>query len=287
MGGLALVILFALFVWSRFKLTSRQKGIIEQQKLIVEAHQQEILDSITYAKRLQDAILSPIDFIKENTDDFFVLYKPKDIVAGDFYWAEKVDNYFFVAAADCTGHGVPGAMVSMVCCNALNRTVNEFGITDTGAILDNVKMLVLDVFKKSGETINDGMDISLCRIDQLTKEVQWSGANNPLWYVQNGELKNIRADKQHIGKTDVSSPFTSHLLPKSDDTTLYLFTDGLADQFGGPHGKKFKIKQFCDMILKNSKLKLQQQADVFDEVFLEWKGELEQVDDVCVIGIKI
>lgn len=286
-GGLVLVILFALFVWSRFKLTSRQKGIIEQQKLVVEAHQQEILDSITYAKRLQDAILSPLDFIKENTRDFFILYKPKDIVAGDFYWAEKVDNYFFVAAADCTGHGVPGAMVSMVCCNALNRTVNEFGITDTGAILDNVKMLVLDVFKKSGETINDGMDISLCRINQLTKEIQWSGANNPLWYVQNGELKNIRADKQHIGKTDISSPFTSHILPGSNDTTLYLFTDGLADQFGGPHGKKFKIKQFCDLIIQHSALKLQQQSDVFDEVFMEWKGELEQVDDVCVIGIKI
>jgi tetratricopeptide (TPR) repeat protein len=286
-AGLLFLLFLAGFVWNRFQLTRRQKALIEKQKLLVEEHQNEIVDSINYAKRLQDAILAPLDFIQGHTRESFVFYQPKDIVAGDFYWSEKIGNYFFIAAADCTGHGVPGAMVSMVCCNALTRSVNEFGITEPGEILDNVKVLVEEMFKNGDEIINDGMDISFCRIDLSKKEIKWSGANNSLYYVQNKELKNIKADKQHIGKTDQSKAFTTHLLDANELTTLYLFTDGYIDQFGGPAGKKFKIRQFTELIGKIMDKPLVEQAAIFEKEFSSWKGELEQIDDVCVIGIQV
>jgi serine phosphatase RsbU (regulator of sigma subunit) len=175
----------------------------------------------------------------------------------------------------------------MVCINALNRTVNEYGIFETGKILDKVRELVLNVFKKSSETINDGMDISLCRIDLETREIQWSGANNQLLYIQNNEIKTIKPDKQHIGKTDNLFPFTTHFIDACANTAFYLFTDGFHDQFGGDSGKKFKFKQMSDLLLLNQKLALKDQSTFLDETFMNWKGELEQVDDVCIIGFKI
>jgi serine phosphatase RsbU (regulator of sigma subunit) len=194
---------------------------------------------------------------------------------------------FFIAAADSTGHGVPGAMVSIVCSNALNRTIKEFKLTETGKILDKTRDLVIETFEKSTSGVKDGMDISLLCIDSKSKKIFWSGANNPLWYIQDNELKEIKADKQTIGKTDYPKPFTTHQIEYRENTSFYLFTDGLADQFGGPNGKKFKYKQFSDLLIKNHKLYQMLQADIINRAFLEWKGELEQVDDVCVIGIKI
>ncbi len=298
---LLLVAVFALFVFRNLKTSQKQNKIIalqkqeveiqkneiQNQKHLVDEKQKEIVDSITYAKRLQDAILPPTEFISKNIPNNFILYKPKDIVAGDFYWAEKIDNLFFIAAADSTGHGVPGAMVSVVCSNALNRTIKEFKLTNTGKILDKTRELVLETFEKSASDVKDGMDISLLCIDMNTKNIYWSGANNPLWYIQNEKIKEIKADKQPIGKTDRPKPFTTHQIEYKENTTFYLFTDGLADQFGGPNGKKFKYKQFSDLLLKNNNLSQKQQADIIDKAFSEWKGSLEQVDDVCVIGIKL
>ena len=264
-----------------------QKFAVEQQKHIVEEKQKEIIESITYAKRLQEAILPPQEFINKFAPDNFVLYKPKDLVAGDFYWAEKKNDLFFMAAADSTGHGVPGAMVSVVCSNALNRTVKEFNLTETGKILDKTRELVLETFEKSTSEVKDGMDISLLCIDLKNKIVFWSGANNPLWYIQDNELIEIKADKQQIGKTEYPKPFTTHQIEYKINTTFYLFTDGFADQFGGPKGKKFKYKQFSELLVTNTNLTQQQQAETIDKAFEDWKGNLEQVDDVCVIGIKI
>ena len=260
---------------------------VMQQKHLVEEKQKEIVDSISYAKRLQDAILPPLEFLNTHLKNSFVYYQPKDIVAGDFYWAEKVGEKFFIAAADSTGHGVPGAMVSVVCSNALNRTIKEFKLTETGKILDKTRDLVLETFEKSASEVKDGMDISLLCIDSKNKNIFWSGANNPLWYIQDNELKEIKADKQPIGKSDYPKPFTTHQIEYKESTTFYLFTDGFADQFGGPNGKKFKYKQFSDLLVKNNNLSQNQQADIINKAFSDWKGDLEQVDDVCVIGIKL
>ena len=260
---------------------------ILQQKQLIEEKQHEILDSITYAKRLQHAILPPQEFISQCFPDNFILYKPKDIVAGDFYWAEKIDNLFFIAAADSTGHGVPGAMVSVVCSNALNRSVKEFKCTTPGSILDKTRELVIETFEKSASEIKDGMDVSLLCIDIQNKKVSWSGANNPLWYIQDNKLIEIKANKQPIGKTDLIHPFTKHVIEYKEDTTFFLFTDGLADQFGGPKGKKFKYKQFQELLISINDKTMQEQSLLIDKEFENWRKDLEQVDDVCVIGIKI
>ena len=185
--GLVIVLILLLMIFRNYKLKqksnlelSQRNDEISKQKHIVEEKQKEITESITYAKRLQEAILPPLEFINAHLENSFVYYKPKDIVAGDFYWAEKVGEKFFIAAADSTGHGVPGAMVSVVCSNALNRSIKEFQLTDTGKILDKTRDLVLETFEKSTSEVKDGMDISLLCIDSKNKTIFWSGANNPL-----------------------------------------------------------------------------------------------------------
>lgn len=306
----ALIII--VFVFYQFKQKQKSNEIIlsqklevEKQKEIVEEKQKEIVDSITYAKRLQDAILPPSSLILHHLPQSFILFKPKDIVAGDFYWFEKKDDLLFIAAADCTGHGVPGALVSVVCSNALHRTVNEFGILDTGEILDKTRELVLETFSKSESEVKDGMDISLLCVDTKQKRVFWSGANNPLWYIspsgepvpnsireggqrpEEVELQEIKANKQPIGKTDKPLPFTTHEIAYQENSTFYLFTDGFADQFGGPDGKKFKYKQFSKLITDNNHLSLEEQSMIIHKTFNAWKGDLEQVDDVCIIGVRL
>jgi serine phosphatase RsbU (regulator of sigma subunit) len=282
-----LIGLIALIIFRALRITRKQKHTIEEQKQLVEEHQKEIIDSINYAKRLQEAILPPLELISEKLPHSFVLYKPKDIVAGDFYWMEEQDDTLFIAAADCTGHGVPGALVSVVCSNALNRAVKEFGLRETGKILDKVRGLVLETFEKSSSEVKDGMDISLLSINHKSKQIQWSGANNPLWYITSGELKEIKANKQAIGKTESPMPFTTHEIVCEGSANFYLFTDGIADQFGGPAGKKFKYKQFSELLLSVNNLGPKQKRDLIEQRFMEWKGNLDQVDDVCVIGINI
>ncbi|MFN6037988.1 MAG: SpoIIE family protein phosphatase, partial [Bacteroidota bacterium] len=268
------------------QVTERTKEINEQKNLLQEK-QKEILDSIGYAKRLQSAILPPESFIQQHVEDYFILYKPKDIVAGDFYWAEKIDHLFFIAAADSTGHGVPGAMVSVVCSSALNRSVKEFYLKETGKILDKARELVIETFEKSNADIKDGMDISLLCIDSKNNKIFWSGANNPLWHIQENQLKEITADKQPIGKVENIKPFTTHGINYRKGSIFYLFTDGYADQFGGPKGKKFKHKQLQELLLNTQNLAMENQLTAIENRFNEWTGSLEQVDDVCILGLKI
>lgn len=279
------------------RIILEQKNVVENQKDALEHKNREILDSITYAKRLQDAILPAIDYWHKTLPESFILYKPKDIVAGDFYWLEThtvsngttADEYLFFAAADCTGHGVPGAMVSVICCNALNRSVLEFNLVEPGKILDKTRELVISTFNKSVENVKDGMDISLGCLNVKTKELLWSGANNPLWVVPAGsdEIIEWKADKQPIGTYADEKPFNTHSMVLAPKTTIYLFTDGYADQFGGENGKKFKYKQFKDSILAIHDRPMEEQKEHLETTFENWKGELEQVDDVCVIGIRI
>lgn len=285
--GLFMVLIFSISLYKRFLLTQKQKHIIEEQKMIVDEKNTEILDSITYAKRLQDAILPPIKMVKEQFSQSFILFKPKDIVAGDFYWFEQIDELILFAAADCTGHGVPGAMVSVVCSNALNRAVKEFKITEPGKILDKVRELVVETFQKSESEVKDGMDISLCSFNKKTNQLKWAGANNPLWMIRNLELIEYKANKQAIGKTDTPAPFTTHSIQLQKNDTLYLFTDGYADQFGGPKGKKFKHAQLKDILKSIQTISTEEQAIYLNKQLTDWKGTLEQVDDILIIGIHI
>ncbi|MBC7695780.1 MAG: tetratricopeptide repeat protein [Burkholderiales bacterium] len=302
--GLFVVLIFSGFILRSLRLTRKQKSIIELQKNEVEAQkhlveekQKEIIDSITYAKRLQKAILPSDEELKKYLPDNFVLYQPKDIVAGDFYWLHVSGDFVFIAAADSTGHGVPGAMVSVVCSNALNRAVDEFKLTDTGKILDKTRKLVLETFAKSGEEIKDGMDISLLCINRTIKQITWSAANNQLWFISPFEggvrrtgdvvLREIKANKQAIGKTDNPLPFTTHHIELNKGDIFYLMTDGFADQFGGPRGKKFKYKALAEKLSSIGHLNITEQKQELQSSFQEWKGELEQVDDVTIIGIRI
>jgi len=302
-GGLLLLVVFSGFIYNRFRITRKQKRIIEKQKEVVEKQKQlvetqkeiveeknrEITDSINYAKRLQQAILPPERAISEEFLGHFLLYRPKDIVAGDFYWMISSPNRdeTIIAAADCTGHGVPGALVSVVCSNALHRAVKEFKIADPGQILDKVRELVIETFEKSTSDVKDGMDISLASINRRKGTLSWAGANNPLWYTQKGVMMEIKADKQAIGKTDDPKLFTTHSLKIQEGESIYLFTDGYADQFGGPKGKKFKYKAFQETLLQTASLPANDIKVKLEETFDEWKGSLEQVDDVCVIGIRL
>lgn len=285
-GGVLIMAFFTFNTYRKNKTITLQKNLVEKKNTIIEEKQREITESINYAQRIQHAILPPVSILSEVFKENFVLYKPKDIVAGDFYWIERINDTLFIAAADSTGHGVPGAMVSVVCSNALNRSIKEFKLIDTGQILDKARELVLETFEKSSDDVKDGMDISLLSYNFKSKTLYWSGANNPLWYIQDNELKEIKGDKQPIGKTEYPKPFTTHQIAYKENTIFYLFTDGLADQFGGPKGKKFKYRQFLEMISSHSQLTLQQQANTIEKTFNSWKGDLEQVDDVCVIGIK-
>ncbi len=293
-GGLLIVLFFAAFIFRSLQVTRRQKITIEQkeletqqQKTEIEHKQKEILDSIAYAKRLQEAILPSRELISENVPGNFILYKPKDIVAGDFYWAEKLGNNFFIAAADCTGHGVPGSLVSVVCSNALNRSVKEFGLSETGKILDKTRELVIETLAKNDPHVKDGMDISLLCINKNEQKISWSGANNPLWYILENKVTEITANKQPVGMSYETVPFTTSQIDYKPGTVFYLFTDGLADQFGGPKGKKFKYKQFEELLLSISTMSLPQQSITIERAFENWKGPLEQVDDICIIGVRI
>ncbi|MBA3663286.1 MAG: tetratricopeptide repeat protein [Bacteroidetes bacterium] len=289
---LILVLVFSYFLLQRFRITRKQNRIIESQKILVEEKNKEITDSIMYAKRLQQAITPTVELVKQTFPGSFIYFQPKDIIAGDFYWMERKGNDVYIAAADCTGHGVPGAMVSVVCCNALNRALKEFDLSHTGPLLDKTRDLVLETFAKSGEEIKDGMDISLLRFidyDQTASllSLEWSGANNSFWYIEGNEFKTIKCDKQSIGKTDNPMPFHSHMLSLPKTSSVYLYTDGFADQFGGPKGKKFKYKQLEELLLRINYLPGPEQVTIIEHSFETWKGGLEQVDDVCIIGITL
>lgn len=308
-AGLTLVLIFSGFLYNRYKLTQQQKIIIETAHQSLEIKSKEILDSITYSKRIQKAILPPERIVNSYFHESFILYIPKDIVAGDFYWMEKIEDRIYVAVCDCTGHGVPGALVSVVCNNALNRAVNEFGEREPGKIFDKTRTLILENFAKSDEDVKDGMDASLAVLDfksnsnsnhvqnpnnNNTVKLKWAGANNPLWVVKNRggvpELTEIKPDKQPIGKGFEDKSFSTHELDLQKGDTLYLFTDGYADQFGGNekiNGKKITKARFREQLLSISGMSMEEQHRHLLNYYETYKGKFEQVDDVCVIGIRV
>lgn len=298
-GGIILVLLLASTIYYSLLQNKKKNKIITLQKHEVETKNREIMDSITYAKRIQNAILPPRQLVKEYLTSSFIIYKPKDIVAGDFYWMEPTENGVIFAAADCTGHGVPGAMVSVVCNNGLNRSVREFGLKDPGKILDKTRELVIQEFEKSDDDVKDGMDISLVSLTHTANKksatgldihsVSWAGANNPLWIIRNGShyVEEIKADKQAIGKTDNPKPFTTHNISLNTGDRLYIFSDGYVDQFGGARNKKFKSKSLKELLLTMKNDSMDRQREILEETFESWKGDFEQIDDICMIGLMV
>lgn len=267
---------------------AEQNHLLEHQKAEIEEKTNDILDSIKYAKRIQNTILPGEDKLSKIFEhDHFVLYKPKDIVSGDFYWATRFENKSIFSAIDCTGHGVPGAFVSIVGFNALNRTVNEFKLRQPAAILDKLTELVVDTFSQSESNIKDGMDIGLCSIDNTTLKLEFSGANNPCVIIRNGEAIELKPDKQPIGEFEERKPFTNHDFQLQKGDCVYILSDGYADQFGGPKGKKLKFKALRDLLIEISTLDVKMQLKRLDDSFMSWKGDYEQLDDVCLFGVRI
>lgn len=292
--------------------TQEQKEELETQKMMLEVKNNEVLSSISYAKRIQAAILPPLNKLRELKPNSFVIYRPKDIVAGDFYWIEEEGDYLFVAVADCTGHGVPGAMVSVICHAALNRSIREFGLTDPAEILNKTRDLVLETFEQSEEKVKDGMDIGLCAIHARSNIMRFAGANSSVYIVptdprllagstyekymriENRELFEYKGDKQPIGTHPHPKPFTTIEIPISSGDCLYMSSDGYPDQFGGQHlpnirqgGKKFMHKRLKQLLLTHAQSDFETQRNLLIDQFQEWKSDMEQTDDVCVMGIKI
>ncbi len=288
-GGLVLILVFSILLFKRWKQTQGQQRIIEEKNALVEQKNEEIMDSIAYAKRIQTAILPSSQVINELIPNQFVLYIPKDIVAGDFYWLEEINEIIFFAIADCTGHGVPGAMMSVVCHNALNRSVREFGLKIPGEILDKTREIIVSELSKNDQSVADGMDISLCVLGKDKNKITWAGANNPLWILRSEtkEFDEYKPNKQPIGLYQDYHPFTTHQISINKNDRIYLFTDGFADQFGGPNGKKLMRKAFQNYLRETSYLTVENQKIALENFYLQWKGNLDQVDDVCVSCIVV
>ncbi len=286
--GLLLILLFSILFYRKWRQTQAQREIIEEKNQIVQQKNDEILASITYAKRIQKAILPSPTAIDERYPNNFVIYLPKDLVSGDFYWMNETDDTHFLAVADCTGHGVPGALMSVVCHNALNRAMHEFGKTRSAQILDKTRELVIEELSKHEDSMTDGMDISLCAFDKQSNRLNWSGANNPIWIWRKSRkvLEEINADKQPIGNHHAPRPFTEYNLELYSGDRIYLFSDGYQDQFGGEKRKKLMRKGLRQLITNSVELPMDQQKDLLINAFHSWKGKNEQVDDVCMIGFE-
>ncbi len=266
---------------------------VMEEKQLVEEKNKEILDSIAYAKRIQSTILPPERAFKGYLADSFVLYLPKDIVAGDFYWLETVegDSRVFCAACDCTGHGVPGAMVSVVCHNALNKSLREFGRRTPAQLLDKAGELVIEDFNKNMDVhgaVKDGMDASVCAFDLATGLLTWAGANNPLVLIRHGEeIVEVRGDKQPVGHSDKRKPYTDHDFQLKKGEVFYLITDGFADQFGGDRNRKFQKAKLRELLWSIHDMPMEQQRSTLLTTFELWRGANAQVDDVTIIGVRV
>ena len=305
---IAYVLSFIGFVYGAITVSTRglQKIIRQKtadivlQKEEIEEKNKDITDSINYAQKIQEAILPSDNEIQRHLPESFVLFKPKDIVSGDFYWFTERDGKALIIAADCTGHGVPGAFMSMIGNSLLNEIVNEQGITEPAKVLQQLKLAVIKSLKQTGEagTQKDGMDIALCAFEIDNMKVEFSGAYNPLFLIRDNELQETRSDRMPIGvySDDGGKVFTNHSLEMMKGDVYYIFTDGFVDQFGGPKGKKYMGKKFKQLMLDIHKKPMAEQKTILDETIEDWKAYVpldglgssyEQMDDILVIGIRV
>ncbi|MBK6521554.1 MAG: SpoIIE family protein phosphatase [Sphingobacteriaceae bacterium] len=284
-GVLVLILVLLFFVFKNYKEKKKANEVITFQKDIVEKKQKEILDSITYARRIQTALLTQDEVINNYIKAHFHFFKPKDIVSGDFYWVAKKDHLLYLAVCDSTGHGVPGAFMSLLNINFLNEAINEKNITKPNEIFNYVRNELINSISKEGQ--QDGFDGVLICINTLTKEITYSAANNKPLLISDNEIQQLETDKMPVGKSVKEGMFRLFNIQLRNSDTLYLFTDGYADQFGGPRGKKFKLNELNKLLRSITHLPMIEQKQKLKEHFDLWKGDLEQVDDVLLFGIKI
>jgi serine phosphatase RsbU (regulator of sigma subunit) len=271
------------------RIVERQKNVVEAQKHIIEEKHKEITDSINYAERIQKSFLATRELLNENLKDHFVYFQPKDVVSGDFYWASKLNNgQFALATAASTGHGVPGAIMSLLNITSLEKAIEHQ--TSPSAILNETRKIIIDRLKKDGspEGGKDGMDCSLISFDFPKNKLTYAAANNSVWIVRENELIELDPDKMPVGKHDKDTvPFTQREFEVQKGDVIYTLTDGLPDQFGGPKGKKYMYKRLKEYLISISKEPMDTQKQKLQDELNSWKGNLEQVDDVTVIGVRI
>jgi serine phosphatase RsbU (regulator of sigma subunit) len=298
-------------VMNRLRITRKQKIIIEKQKVLVEEkntllneqndeilqqhskiekQKKEITDSINYAKRIQQAVLPSGQLAGNILGEHFVLFKPKAIVSGDFYWATRINDILLITVADCTGHGVPGAFMSMLGVSFLNEIVRKKEVTKASEVLDKLRESVIQALQQKGVygEQKDGMDIAFCVLDTKTKIMQYAGANSPLYIINTKkELKVVQPDKQPVAYYDNMNNFTNNELQLHTGDCVYLISDGFEDQFGGPNNKKFLIKSLKELLISISDKPMSEQNAILNPIFEEWKGQLDQTDDVTILGLRI
>lgn len=309
LGCITLSLFLAIYGYFRqrtlTKLVSQKSEVIKKQSKQLLQKNLEVQDSISYAKRIQNAMLPSSTMLKNYFDQAFVMYEPKDVVAGDFFWIREENECLYFAVADCTGHGVPGAMMSVICHNALNRAIRELGDVEPATLLDLTRIYVIEQIAQGEESVMDGMDIALCKFDKNSRMLEFAGAQSPLWLLtdriidhsqfkkteiegSNCSIYEVKGDKQPVGQFSGAKPFINHSIQLTQGDVIYIFSDGFADQFGGKRGKKMKYSLFKQILtLAQDQMILEGQKDFLSEYFVGWKGDLEQVDDVCVMGLKL
>jgi serine phosphatase RsbU (regulator of sigma subunit) len=275
---------------------SVQRDQAESQRLLLEIQKQEQQSNLSYASRIQLSLLPTTEILKKNFDDFFVIIKPRDIVSGDFYWSAKVGDWTYFAVADCTGHGVSAAFMSILGITFLNETIREFEGLTPGLILNRLRNLIVETLHQSSETINnqDGMDISLCAYNSLSRRLIFAGANSSMLLIRNNafipEIKHVKGDKMPVSVYLRMDSFTNQEFQIQSGDQVYLYSDGFADQFGGPKGKKLKLRHFKDLIVQNSNLTMREQKKMLTQFLDKWTSQhherYEQTDDIMVLGLK-
>ena len=271
------------------KIQLQIENELKQHEIIIEKNK-EIMADMRYASRIQQAILPSIEFINKNMGEYFILHQPKSHVGGDFYWASCLGNKKVIAVGDCTGHGLSGALMHMLGSVYLNEIISSRNFETASDILVQLRDHIMKSLNQTGETgeAQDGLDIALCIIDCEDKKLQFAGANNPFYVIRNKELTEIKGDRMPVGiHINFDKPFTNHIVELESNDQIYLFSDGYADQFGGPRGKKFRYKQFKELLVNNSHEPMNIQKEILNNVHDKWRGSLEQIDDILVFGIKI
>jgi len=290
-GIVSLLVFFTLWIYFKTRKLNTsinlQKDIIQEKGEAIEEAYNNIHDSLEYSKYIQRAMLPSNEFFNSKFSDHFIYFQPKDIVSGDFYWGQEQDGCVYVAAVDCTGHGVPGAMVSIIGYNGLNRCLKELNLKQPSKILNNLSDFVEESLFNEEKEMKDGMDMALCSFDLKNNVVNYAGANNSIYVVSNGELKEYKSNKRPVGKFPSKNEFKEEKIEVNKGDAVYLFSDGYADQFGGAKGKKMKYKAFREILTSFAMEPMEVQMELVKKRFEDWKGDLEQIDDVCIIGIRI
>ena len=287
--GIVLLLILIVIVFKAFMQRKKSNLILKHQKEKIEEQNRNITDSIVYAQRIQRALLPPGDYMKQLLPHRFILYKPRDIVSGDFYWVNKKDDLIITAAADCTGHGVPGAMMSMLGVSILNEIVSIRQNEDAGEILNKFRSKLIESLHQGGKESHmwDGIDIALCLIDLKKKNVQYAGAYSPLYLIREGKLKETKGDKMPIGIHARMEPFTNHNIKIQTGDSLYIFSDGYIDQFGGENDKRFTQRRFRKLLVDIYDKPMTDQKEILEKTLTEWQGKSDQIDDILVMGVRV